>query len=173
MRWYSVVTYSGEEEFVKDQILRRAQFEKMRDFIEDIVIAKMVEEKVIGGKRTKKEKVRFPGYLFIHAQLSPDLRVLIEETPRVRGFVGGVYPTEVPESDLENIKQGGNFTVEEQIGLGAKVKVMNGPFSGFTGMVSRSEPGKANLTVRVEIFGRSTPVEISKKDVTIDQGGGS
>jgi len=171
MRWYSILTYSGEEEFVKEQILKRAKYEKMADFVGEIVIAKMVEEKIIGGKRTRKEKTRFPGYLFAQLNLIPDLRILVEETPRVQGFVGGVYPTEVPESDLENIRKGGDFTVEEQIGIGAKVKVMNGPFAGFLGSVSKSDPHKPTLKVNVEIFGRSTPVEIFKKDVIIDTGG--
>ncbi len=163
-QWYIVHTYSGYEEKVKKSILERAKAKGLEDRIEEIVVPTREVVELKKGKRVQSKKKVFPGYILIKMILDDDTWYLVRRTPWVTGFVGtGNKPTPIPESEvqevLERIGSKGGVGTEEFM-KGDYVKVIDGPFENFTGVVDEVYPDKQKLRVLVSIFGRSTPVEL-------------
>ncbi len=165
-RWYVVHVYSGFEAKVADEIRRQASEKDMEGYFEDILIPTQEVVELKRGQKVNTEKNVFPGYVMIKMDMNDEAWHLVKDTPRVTGFLGtGKRP--VPMSDREAqrmIKQ-----VEEGIekpkstltfDIGEKVKVCDGPFNSFLGIVEEVDDDRERLKVSVSIFGRETPVEL-------------
>ena len=166
MAWYVVHTYSGYENKAKlalEERIRSAK--KEQEFGEIIVPEENVVELVKGQKKTTKRRF-FPGYILVKMTLNDETWHIVKNTPKITGFVGDkVRPVPVPESDVQKMT---NRIAEGQVkprprisfSEGENVRVVDGPFSNFNGVVEDVNPDKGKVKVLVSIFGRSTPVEL-------------
>lgn len=165
-QWYVVHTYSGYENRAKLGLEQRIkEFGKLEEFGEVLVPSEKVVEVVKGEKRTSSRKF-FPGYILVNMELNDETWYVVKNTPKVTGFVGGqTNPTPISEAEVKQIlgqmEEGlANPRPKYEFSHGEQVKVIDGPFSNFTGMVEDVNPDKGKLRVLVSIFGRSTPVEL-------------
>jgi transcriptional antiterminator NusG len=164
--WYVVHTYSSFENRVKLSLEERIATTGMEDYFEDILIP---EEDVVelkkGEKKTTKRKF-FPGYILVKMELNDDTWHLVKNTPKVTGFIGAnEKPTPIPDADVEVLKtriDEGTLKPKPkfQFEVGDHIRVIDGPFTNFDGVVDEVKPEKGKLRVIVSIFGRSTPVEL-------------
>lgn len=167
LKWYVVHTYSGFENKAKLALQERIQTEGLQDRFGDILIpTESVVEMKKGAKRTTTRKF-FPGYIIVQMHLDDETWHLVKNTQKITGFVGGNArrPTPMPEREVLRISQQmedgtsrpkAKQTFEE----GVQVRVIDGPFMNFTGVVEEVKPEKQKLKVSVAIFGRPTPVEL-------------
>ncbi len=165
-KWYIVHTYSGYEARVKAALEERIAQQEMGDFFSKIVVpVEKVVEVVKGEKRTSSRKI-FPGYILIKMELNNDTWHLVQSTPRVTGFVGGMdNPTPLRDEEAEKIIREMEERSQKPIPKynykkGDKVTVTEGPFANFHGIIEEVKPEKGKVRVLVSIFGRSTPVEL-------------
>lgn len=165
-QWYVVHTYSGYENRAKLGLEQRIkEFGKQDMFGGVLVPSEKVVEVVKGEKRTSSRKF-FPGYILVNMELNDETWYVVKNTPKVTGFVGGqTNPTPISEAEVQQIlgqmEEGlANPRPKYEFSHGEQVKVIDGPFSNFTGMVEDVNPDKGKLRVLVSIFGRSTPVEL-------------
>ncbi|HDH97205.1 MAG TPA: transcription termination/antitermination factor NusG [Proteobacteria bacterium] len=170
-KWYVLHTYTGYEENVKSAIIERMQAEGFGDRLGEILIPEEEVEYTVKGKVRTRKKKYFPGYIFIKVDISDErVRQLIVGTPRVTGFVGGASPQEVPEEEVARLTkriEEGELKPEPKIEFepGETVRVVEGPFTSFSGVVDDVKPEKKKLKVLVSIFGRTTPVELDFSQV--------
>ena len=165
-RWYVVHVYSGFETKVADEIRRQATSKGMEDAFEEILIPTQEVVELKRGQKVNSEKNVFPGYVMIKMDMNDEAWHLVKDTPRVTGFLGtGKRPVPMSDREAERmIKQ-----VEEGIekpksllsfDVGEQVKVCDGPFNSFNGVVEEVDEDRERLKVSVSIFGRETPVEL-------------
>jgi len=167
MRWYVVHAYSGYEKKVALAIQDRIQMHGLEDrFGEILVPTEEVVEMKSGQKRTS-ERMFFPGYVLVNMELDDDTWHLVKETPRVMGFIGGKADHPAPISNaeaqaiLQRVQVGTEkITPKTVFEPGEFVRVVDGPFNDFNGVVEEVNYEKNRLHVAVTIFGRSTPVEL-------------
>ncbi len=166
MRWYVVHTYSGYEQKAKLALNERIrQFKMESHFAEVLIPSENVIELVRGEKKTTSRKF-FPGYMLVKMILNDNTWHLVKSTPKITGFVGNaVRPPAVPEEEVARItNQMTEGTLKPrpkvQFEEGESVRVVDGPFVNFNGVVEEVKPDKGKLRVLVSIFGRSTPVEL-------------
>ncbi|TLN09896.1 transcription termination/antitermination protein NusG [bacterium] len=164
--WYVVHTYSGYENRAKLALEQRIkEFGKQDFFGEVLVPSEKVVEVVKGEKRTSSRKF-FPGYILVNMELNDETWYVVKNTPKVTGFIGGTTnPTPVSEQEVRQIlgqmEEGRvNPRPKFEFSSGEQIKVIDGPFSNFSGVVEDVHPEKGKLRVLVSIFGRSTPVEL-------------
>ncbi|HZC68097.1 MAG TPA: transcription termination/antitermination protein NusG [Nitrospirales bacterium] len=164
--WYVVHTYAGFEGRVKDSILERASQMGLQDKIGQVLVpTEDVIEIKEGKKRTSTRKF-FPGYVLVEMDMSNESWQMIKETPKVTGFVGGgSQPIPMTQEEIETLlKQidGGTAVPrqKEEFHKGDSVRIIDGPFLGFNGMVDDVDEERSRLKVLVSIFGRGTPVEL-------------
>jgi len=150
-KWYVVHTYSGFENKVKVSLQERISAAGMQDYFSDVLIPEEdVVELVSGEKKTSKRKF-FPGYILVHMEMNDEAWHIVNDTPKVTGFIGGKdKPTPIPDRDVENLK-----TRIDEGTLKPKPK-----FKFEEGVIDEVKPEKGKLRVIVSIFGRSTPVEL-------------
>lgn len=170
-RWYIVHAVSGFEKKVASSIKEQAAQKGMSDMIEDVVVP--VEEvlEVRKGKKVAAERKFFPGYVLVKMQMTDDAWHLIKNIPKVTGFLGSANkPQPIPDKEAERIfsqiKEGmvaPKSTLSFEIG--ETIKVVDGPFESFTGVVEGVDTEKSKLKVSVSIFGRPTPVELEYTQV--------
>ncbi len=165
-RWYIIHTYSGFEQKVKNAILDRAKAMGLADLIEEVLVpTEMVEEMVKGERRLSARKF-YPGYVLVRMELTDETWHLVQDTPKVTGFVGSkTEPTAIPEEDAAKIiaqMQEGALKPKPKIKFetGDRVQVTDGPFANFTGVVDEVRPDRGRVKVMISVFGRSTPVEL-------------
>ncbi len=165
-KWYIVHTYSGYEAKVKAALEERIEQYGLKDYFSQIVVpTEKVVEIVKGERRTSSRKV-FPGYILIKMELNNNSWHLVQDTPRVTGFVGGMEnPTPLSDEEAEKIIREMEERSQKPIPKysykkGDKVTVTEGPFANFHGVVEEVKPEKGKVRVLVSIFGRSTPVEL-------------
>ncbi|MEM2914409.1 MAG: transcription termination/antitermination protein NusG, partial [Candidatus Bathyarchaeia archaeon] len=154
-KWYVLHTYSSYEEQVKKSLIERIKAEGLADKLGDIIIPEEEVEQTVKGKVRKYKKKFFPGYIFINVDLS-DERVfqLIINTPKVTGFVGGTKPKEISDSEIAQLTKKiseGMLKPEPKIEFeaGETVRVVEGPFTSFSGVVDEVKPEKKKLKVLV------------------------
>lgn len=170
MNWYAVTTYSNYESKVKAAIIERAKAEALEGCFGRILIPQEEVADVIRGKRKISKRSFYPGYLFVEMELNEATWELVRNTPKVTNFVGGRKPTPVPMKQIESIlaqmEEGATKPAPRVIfDEGDNVRVIEGPFTNFTGMVDEVRPEKQKLRVLVSIFGRATPVELDYHQV--------
>jgi transcriptional antiterminator NusG len=165
MKWYVVHTYSGHENKAKLSLFDRVRQAGLTDKFGDILIpTDTVVELVKGQKRSTTRKF-FPGYMFVQMDLDQGTFHLVKNTPKITGFLGGTNPQPVKETEIQNI----NVAMSEgaarpkariSFEVSETVRVIDGPFANFTGVVVEVKPEKQKIRVNVSIFGRATPVEL-------------
>ena len=165
--WYVLKAVSGKEEKVKEYIeAEQKHNELLAKNVSQVLIPLEKHASLRNGKRVVKEKVSLPGYVFIQANLMGDIASLIRFMPNVLGFLGGTdTPTPVRQSEINRMlgaAEETSFVEETDIPymVDETVKVMDGPFSGFTGIIEEVNVEKHKLKVMVKIFGRKTPLEL-------------
>jgi transcriptional antiterminator NusG len=164
--WYVVHTYSGFEQKAKLALQERIKQNKMEEnFGEVLIPSENVIELVRGEKKTTSRKF-FPGYMLVKMRLNDNTWHLVKNTPKITGFVGNATnPPAVPEEEvlrITNQMEQGTLKPRPKIEFeeGENVRVIDGPFVNFNGVVEEVKPDKGKLRVLVSIFGRSTPVEL-------------
>ena len=165
MKWYVVNTYSGHENKAKLTLLERVkQLGKTEQFGSILIPTESVLELVKGQKRTTTRNF-YPGYMFVQMDLNEETFHLVRNTAKITGFLGGQNPTPVKETEIaqitSQISDGANkprpkVTFDE----GENVRVVDGPFANFAGIVEEVKAEKQKVRVLVSIFGRATPVEL-------------
>ncbi len=174
-RWYVVHINTGYEEKVKASIEERARAEQLDSLIDEVLIpTETIVEPVKGGKKKTSVRRFFPGYILIHLELNERTWHFVRNIPKVIGFVGGrikdgnIDPDSVPDIDnkeVEKIKkqiEEGTLKPKPRITFekGETVRVIEGPFANFSGIVDEVKPEKGKIQVLVTIFGRATPIEL-------------
>ena len=167
MRWYVVHAYSGYEKKVSLALQDRIQMHNLQEkFGEILVPTEEVVEMRNGEKRTS-ERMFFPGYVLVQMELDDQSWHLVKETPRVLGFIGGKADQPAPISEaeaaiiLQRVQNGSEHATPKTVfEPGELVRVIDGPFNDFSGVVEEVNYDKNRLHVAVMIFGRSTPVEL-------------
>ncbi len=165
-QWYVVHTYSGFEQKAKLALEERVRaLGKQEMFSEILVPSENVVEMKKGVKKTTSRKF-FPGYILVKMELNNDTWHLIKNTPKITGFVGNsTQPPSVPEEEVRRITRQideGTLRPKPKVVFekGESVRVVDGPFATFNGIVEEVNPEKGKLKVLVSIFGRSTPIEL-------------
>lgn len=166
LSWYIVHTYSGYEHKAKTALEERIKSLKKELFFGEVIVPEEnVVELVKGQKRTSKRRF-FPGYILVKMFLNEETWHVVKDTPKITGFVGDkVKPVPVPESEVQKmtnrIAEGQNKPRPRvSFSEGENVRVVDGPFSNFNGVIEDVNPDKGKVKVLVSIFGRSTPVEL-------------
>jgi transcription termination/antitermination protein NusG len=165
-RWYIVHTYSGFEERVKETLRQRADALGMADEFGEIRIPTETVVELKGGKKRETQRKFFPGYILVQMRMSDPAWHVVRNTPKVTGFVGtGKKPTPLTQDEVDQIleqvvsakeKPKPKYVFEK----GEPVKIVDGPFSNFSGVVEEVNLDRNTLKVNVTIFGRQTPVEL-------------
>ena len=165
-RWYVLHVYSGFESKVAQSIREKVEQFEMADSIEEVLVP--IEEVVEMRRGSKKSAERkfFPGYVLVKMNMSDETWHLVKDTPKVTGFLGAQgKPSPITETEAQQIMrqvQDGIDSPKPSIvfDVGEQVRVSDGPFASFNGLVEEIDEEKARLKVSVSIFGRSTPVEL-------------
>ena len=167
LNWYVLKADSGKEEKVKEYIeAEQKHNELLANNVSQVLIPLEKHATLRNGKRVVKEKVSLPGYVFIQANLAGDIASLIRFMPNVLGFLGGTdNPVPVKQTEINRMLGNAEETaIEEETDIpyivGETVKVADGPFSGFSGVIEEVNVEKHKLKVMVKIFGRKTPLEL-------------
>ena len=166
MHWYVVHTYSGFEQKAKLALEEKIKSSGKQDLIREVLVpSETVVEMKRGVKKTTSRKI-FPGYILVQMELNDEAWHLIKSVPKVTGFVGGSKePSPVPDEEVARITRQiseGTLKPKPKVTFekGESVRVVDGPFTNFNGMVDEVKPEKGKVKVLVSIFGRSTPVEL-------------
>ena len=171
MNWYIVQAYSGFEKKVVETIKDELKRHKLGDKLEEILVPTHQVTEVKKGKRTKREKKYFPGYVLIKADLNKEVYHLIKNLQKVSGFLGSQdKPSPLSDNEIKRILgQVSESAINQKSGIsfeiGEKVKVCDGPFASFNGLVEEIDEEKSRLKVSVSIFGRATPVDLDFNQV--------
>ena len=162
--WYIVHTYSGYEERVKRALEQRIRFMDAEDNIFQIVIPTEDEIEIRSGQRRTVTRKVFPGYVLVQMILNDDSWNVVRNTPGITGFVGsGNKPTSLAEEEVSTIlKQMVEGSPQVKVGFrkGESVRVVDGPFTDFAGIVDEINMGKGKVKVLLTLFGRETSVEL-------------
>jgi len=174
-KWYVLRAISGKEHKVKEYIEGALVTSSLfREYISQVLIPTEKAVTLRNGKRTIKERNLLPGYVLVECNLTDECYPLLRNIPNVLGFLGdgrgATKAAPVPQADINKIvgsveDAAANLTLEETYMVGEKVKVTNGAFNGFNGVVSEVLPDKHKLKVVVTIFDRQTPLELGFNDV--------
>ena len=164
--WYIIHTYSGFEAKVRESLEQRAEAMGMSDAIGEILIPTEEVVEVRDGKKSRSTRKFFPGYVLVKMLMSDEAWHVVKNTPKVTGFVGtGTQPVPLTAEEVERIVK--QVTVaaakpkpRREFQVGEAVRIVDGPFSNFTGQVEEVNQDRSTLKVMVTIFGRATPVEL-------------
>jgi len=167
MNWYVVHTYSQFEKSVQRALTERIQREGMQDKFAQILVPVEEVVELKSGQKSISERKFFPGYVLVEMEMTDESWHLVKSTPKVTGFLGGsaMKPTPISEKEVQRIMQQMQAGVEKPrpkvlFEVGEAVRVKDGPFTDFNGIVEVVNYDKNKIRVAVTIFGRSTPVEL-------------
>lgn len=162
--WYVVNTYSGHENKVKEKLEMRASSMGMEDYIYRVVVPEQVEVDEKGKEKTKK---MFPGYILVEMVMNDEAWFIVRNTQGVTGFIGssgkGAKPTPLQPEEVENILHNmgmAKVDVNSALVAGDKVKIIDGPFVGMTGVIESVDKENQNANVIIDLFGQETSVEV-------------
>ncbi|MBN9044045.1 MAG: transcription termination/antitermination protein NusG [Rhizobiales bacterium] len=164
-RWYIVHAYSNFEKKVAEDIEAKARQKGLSEQIEQIVVPTEKIVEVRRGRKVDAERKFFPGYVLVRANLTDAVFSLIKNTPKVTGFLGDSRPVPVSQKEVDQILNQVQDGVERpktsvSFEIGENVRVSDGPFASFNGVVQEVDEERARLKVEVSIFGRATPVDL-------------
>lgn len=172
-RWYIVHAYSGFEKKVAQSIREQAAQKGISHLIEEVVVPVEEVVEIRRGKKVAAERKFFPGYVMVKMELNDETWHMVKNTPKVTGFLGGGgkgRPVPITEKEAEVIfaqVRDGIEHPKSQISfeIGENVKIIDGPFESFVGLVEQVDDEKSRVKVSVSIFGRSTPVDLEYSQV--------
>ncbi|MEC9483235.1 MAG: transcription termination/antitermination protein NusG [Halomonas sp.] len=174
-RWYVVHAYSGFEKHVMRSLIERVKMYGMEEQFGEILVPTEEVVEMRDGKRRKSERKFYPGYVLVEMEMNDQTWHLVNETPRVMGFIGGTPEKPAPitkkEADaiLRRVESGADKPRPKTLfEPGEVVRVVDGPFADFNGVVEEVSYEKSRLQVSVLIFGRATPVELEFSQVEKD-----
>jgi transcriptional antiterminator NusG len=171
-QWFVIHTLSGQEQKVKESIEKRVKTDEMQDYVKEVLVPMEKVVEVRNQKKTVSSRKLWPGYVFVDmVLLDEDNRIVekpwyfIKETQGVIGFVGGEPPVPTPAEEVEAIKAQISASEETEkpkvnFEVAETIKINNGPFLNFSGVIEEIDPERGKLKVTVNIFGRNTPVEL-------------
>ena len=169
--WYIVQTFSGFEQKVADTIKDNIKNKNLSEKIEEVLVPMHEVTEVKRGKRVQRKKKYFPSYIIVKMEMTKELYHMIKNTQKVTGFLGSTgSPTPVSEKEIDKIMgkiKEGTLVPKAQISfdIGEQVKVCEGPFASFSGLVEEVDEEKSRLKVSVSIFGRPTPIDLEYNQV--------
>ena len=170
--WYVVHAYSGFEKAVVRSLNERINLSTLQDFFGDVLVPTEEVVEMRGGQKRRSERKFFPGYVLVNMELNDDTWHLVKDTPKVMGFIGGKADAPAPLTEaearaiLDRVEEGSEkVTPKTVFEPGELVRVIDGPFNDFNGVVEEVNYEKSRLTVAVTIFGRSTPVDLDFSQV--------
>ncbi len=170
-KWYVATTYSNYENKVKSALQERIRQFKMEDRFGEILIpTEQITETLKSGKQRVRSRTTFPGYIFVEMLMGEDAWHVVKDTPKVTGFIGNNRPQEVQPPSIDGLRKGISEGTSKpkpkyEFHEGDEVRVVVGAFANFSGTVQEVNADKQKLKVKVSIFGRDTPVELSFSDV--------
>ena len=166
-RWYAVQAYSGYEKIVQKGLLERIEISNIKDQFGDVLVPVEEVVELKAGQKTISERRLYPGYVLVQMDMNDDSWHLVRSTPKVTAFIGGsaLKPTPIKDKEVELILRRMddskvNPTQKLTFEVGESIRVIDGPFKGFSGSVQEINYEKNKLRVEVVIFGRATPVEL-------------
>ncbi len=167
MRWYVVHAFSGFENQVKRSLEERISRKGVENLFEQILIPTEEVVEVRDGQKRKSDRKFFPGYVLVQMELNDESWHLVKEVPRVLGFIGGTGDRPMPISEkeaqaiLNRVEEGAEKPRPKVLfDVGELIRITDGPFNDFNGVVEEIDYDKSRLRVEVTIFGRSTPVDL-------------
>ena len=169
--WYIVQTFSGFEQKVAETLKDTIKIKELGDKIEEVLVPIHEVTEVKRGKRVQRKKKYFPSYVLVRMEMNKDLYHMIKNIQKVTGFLGTTgTPVPVPEKEIDKIMgriKEGSLVPKAQISfdVGEQVKVCEGPFASFSGLVEEVDEEKSRLKVSVSIFGRPTPIDLEYNQV--------
>lgn len=169
-QWYVVHTYSGFENKVKLSIIEQFRTNGLEEMLGEIVVPTEQVVEVKGGKKRTSSRKFFPGYILIEMDCNEQSWYLVKNTPKVTGFLGGTAPTPLSEEEIQNVVKQMKGDAEKPVRKvefekGENIRVIEGPFVNFTGVIDEVHPDRGKIKVMVSIFGRTTPVELEMLQV--------
>lgn len=174
-KWYVVRAVSGQENKIKNYIENEISRLGLEDFVDQVLVPTEKVIQIRNGKKINKERVYFPGYIMIQANLSGEVPHIIKSITNVIGFLGetkGGDPVPLRQSEVnrmlgkvDELAVEADANVAIPYTIGETVKVIDGPFNGFDGTIEKINEEKRKLEVMVKIFGRKTPLELSYMQV--------
>ena len=174
-KWYVVRAVSGQENKIKAYIENEIARLGLQDYVDQVLVPTEKVIQIRNGKKVNKEKVYFPGYIMVQANLSGEIPHIIESVTNVIGFLGetkGGEPVPLRQSEVnrmlgkvDELEVDTDVNVAIPFTIGETVKVIDGPFNGFDGSIEKINEEKRKLEVMVKIFGRKTPLELSYMQV--------
>lgn len=171
MRWYVLHVYSGFENKVSEAIMDKAKQHGLEDRVEQILVPMEEVMEVRRGQKVAAERKFFPGYVLAKLDMNDEVWHLVKDTPKVTGFLGaGNKPSPITEKEANQLLKQIQEGVERPrpsilFDIGEAVKVAEGPFASFNGVVEDIDEEKGKIKVSVSIFGRATPVELDFNQV--------
>ena len=174
-RWYIIHAYSGFENKVRDSIIAEAQRMGLSEAVEQVEVPTETVTEIKRGKKVQVERKFMPGYVLAKLRLTDDVYHLVKNTPKVTGFLGsGNKPQPISEKEaaryfggVAEAKSAPKKDISVDYEIGDQVKVLDGPFASFNGVVEELDFDKAKVKVSVSIFGRATPVELDFEQVEL------
>ena len=169
--WYIVQTFSGFEQKVAGTLKDAIKKKQLDDKIESVLVPMHEVTEVKRGKRVQRKKKYFPSYVLVKMEMSKDLYHMIKNIQKVTGFLGSTgNPVPVPDKEIDKIMGGieeGSLAPKTLVSfdIGEQVRVCEGPFASFSGLVEEVDEEKSRLKVAVSIFGRPTPIDLEYNQV--------
>jgi transcriptional antiterminator NusG len=170
-RWYVLHVYSGFEKKIATQIKEQAEQKGLAEDIGEIVVPVEEVMEVRRAQKVNTERKFFPGYVLINMEMSDDAWHLVKDVPKVTGFLGSkMKPSPIPDAEAARIMKQAQEGAENRrpaviFEIGEQVRVADGPFTSFNGVVEEVDEDKGRVKVSVSIFGRSTPVDLEYSQV--------
>ena len=169
--WYIVQTFSGFENKVAETLRERIKTNQLNEKIEEVIVPIHEVTEVKRGKRVQKKKKYFPSYVLVKMEMSKEIYHMIKDIQKVTGFLGTTgKPIPVPNKEIDKILgriEEGSLEPKTPVSfdIGEQVKVCEGPFASFSGLVEEVDEEKSRLKVSVSIFGRPTPIDLEYNQV--------
>ena len=167
MKWYVVHVYSGFEKKIAQAIKEQALQKGLEHLFGEVLVPSEEADEVRRGQQVNAERKFFPGYVLVKMEMTDDAWHLVKDTPKVTGFLGARNkPAPIPESEAQRMLQQVQENVEKPrrpsvvYEVGEQVRVADGPFTSFNGVVKEADEERGRVKVSVSIFGRATPVEL-------------